>query len=270
MKKVLKNALLAVGFSAVLAATPLAMASDHGGGHGGGHGAASEPAAIVMSPSQAMAEIIEGNERFKETHESHYFDAYQNSQSPVLTIVTCSDSRVHTNLFGFVPDNNIFVIRNIGNQVVNSEGSVDYGVRHLPTKILMILGHSSCGAIKAAMGDYSGETTGIKKELDPLGPVIAHDDHQGEFKTRWAKNVEQNVDYQVNYAMKLYADKVAHGDLIVVGAVYDFNDIYGKGRGSLIITNVGGEKTPSDIMNNPIFKEIDPSLVVNHVSSRAQ
>lgn len=270
MKKVFKNALLAVGFSAVLAATPLALAADHGDEHGGGGHGASEPATIEISASQAMREIIEGNDRFKETHDSKYFEPYQNSQAPVLTVVTCSDSRVHTNLFGFVPDNNIFVIRNIGNQMVNSEGSVDYGVRHLPTKILMILGHSSCGAVKAAMGDYSGETAGIKKELDPLKPVTADDDHNGEFKVRWAKNIEQNVDYQVNYALKLYADKVAHGDLVIVGAVYDFNDIYAKGRGSLIITNIDGKKSPSEIMQHSVFKDVNPGQVVTHVSSRAQ
>ncbi|MBU0967831.1 MAG: carbonic anhydrase [Proteobacteria bacterium] len=269
MKKVLKNAFLALSFSALFAATPLAMASDQGAEQAGGHGAAAA-AQPEISASETMREVIEGNERFKMNHESKYFDLFQNSQVPVLTVVTCSDSRVHTNLFGFVPDNNIFVIRNIGNQVANSEGSVDYGVRHLPTKVLMILGHSSCGAVKAAMGDYSGETSGIKKELDPLKPVIALDDHSGEFKERWAKNVERNVDYQVDYSMKLYDEKVTHGDLVVVGAVYDFNDIYGQGRGSLIITNINGEKSPNKIMQHPVLKDLTRGPIVTHVSSRAQ
>ena len=273
MKKVLKNAFLAVSLSALFAVSPLAMASEHGGGeheggHGGGHGAAAAHSEI--SATEAMRVVIEGNERFKMNHESKYFDAFQDGQAPVLTVITCSDSRVHTHLFGIVPDNNIFVIRNIGNQVANSEGSVDYGVNHLPTKVLMILGHSSCGAVKAAMGDYSGETSGIKKELDPLKPVIAEDDHEGEFKTRWAKNVERNVDYQVNYAMNQYNEKVSNGDLTVVGAVYDFNDIYGQGRGSLIITNINGEKSPNKIMQHPVLKELTRGPIVTHVSSRAQ
>jgi len=269
MKKVLKNAFLALSFSAILAAAPLAMASGHGDEPAAGHGAAA-PAQPETSASETMKEVIEGNERFKLNHDSQYFDAFQNTQVPVLTVVTCSDSRVHTHLFGFVPDNNIFVIRNIGNQVTNSEGSVDYGVRHLPTKVLMILGHSSCGAVKAAMGDYSGETAGIKKELDPLKPVIALDDQSGEFKERWAKNVERNVDYQVDYSMKLYDEKVTHGDLVVVGAVYDFNDIYGQGRGSLIITNINGEKSPNLIMQHPVLKNLTRGPIVTHVSSRAQ
>ena len=267
MKKVLKNGFLAFSFSVLFATAPLAMASDGGNAHGGGHGGASQP---ETTASETMKAVIEGNDTFKMHHDSHYFDAFQDSQIPVLTVVTCSDSRVHTNLFGFVPDNNIFMVRNIGNQVVNSQGSVDYGIRHLPTKVLLILGHSGCGAIKAAMGDYSGESSGIKKELDPLKPVIAQDDGAGEFKERWVKNIERNVDYQVDYSMKLYEEKISHGDVVIVGAVYDFNDIYGQGRGSLIITNINGEKSPNMIMQHPVLKDLSRGPIVTHVSSRAQ
>ena len=152
MKKVLKNGFLAFSFSVLFAAAPLAMASDGGDAHGGGHGAASQP---ETTASETMKAVIEGNDTFKMHHDSHYFDAFQEGQVPVLTVVTCSDSRVHSQLFGFVPDNNIFMVRNIGNQVVNSQGSVDYGLRHLPTKVLLILGHSGCGAIKAARSPIS-------------------------------------------------------------------------------------------------------------------
>jgi len=264
MKNVLKNTLFALSCSAFISVSPMAFASDHG--HGGGHGEASQTA---KSPSETIKAVIEGNETFKQHNDSHHFDAFQNSQVPNLTIITCSDSRVHTQLFGFQPDNNIFVIRNVGNQVENSEGSVDYGVHHLPTKILMVLGHSSCGAVKASMGDYSGETKGIKRELDPLMPVISQDDGTGSFKARWAKNVERNVDYQVNYSTKLYHNKVSHGDLVVVGAVYDFNNIYGQGRGSVIITNINGVKAPNEIMQHPVLKDLSKGNIVTHVSSIA-
>lgn len=267
MKKVLKNCLLAVSFSAFVAASSMAFASS--GAHGGGHGASADSGHTAKSPSETIQVIVEGNDSFKQHHDSHHFDAFQNSQVPNLTIITCSDSRVHTQLFGIQPDNNIFVIRNVGNQVANSEGSVDYGVHHLPTKIFLVLGHSSCGAVKAAMGDYSGETKGIKRELDPLQPVIAQDNGSGSFKERWAKNVERNVDYQVNYSTKLYHDKVSHGEMVVVGGVYDFNNIYGQGRGSLIITNINGEKAPNKIMQHPVLKDLAKGKVVSHVSSIA-
>lgn len=264
MKKTVRKSLFALALSAILASAPLAFASsDSHGGHGASGGQTDK------SPSETIKAVIEGNNAFKQHNESQHFEAFQNSQVPNLTVITCSDSRVHTHLFGFEPDNNIFIIRNVGNQVQNSEGSVDYGVHHLPTKILLVLGHSSCGAVKAAMGDYSGETQGIKRELDPLMPVISQDDGSGSFTERWAKNVERNVDYQVDYAHNLYHEKVSHGEMVVVGAVYDFNNIYGQGRGSLIVTNINGEKTPNIIMQHPVLKDLAKGDIVTHVSSIA-
>ncbi|MDH5299011.1 MAG: carbonic anhydrase [Desulfobulbaceae bacterium] len=258
-----KNILFGLTLAASLAVSPLTFASDS---EHGGHNPA---AAKAKSPTETIKAAVAGNDQFKAHHDSHSFDAYQEGQVPNLTVVSCADSRVHTGLFGIDPNNNIFIIRNIGNQISTAEGSVDYGVRHLPTKILLIMGHSGCGAVKAAMGNYSRETEGIKGELDTLKPVIAKDDGKGEFNERWAKNVERNVDYQVQQALKLYGDKVKGAEMAVVGAVYDFNDIYGKGRGSLVITNINGESDPNKIMNDPILKDLSKAEVVNHVSSRA-
>ena len=249
--------------AASLAFIPAAFASDHGGGHGG-H---ATPAG--KTPGQTIKAAMDGNDQFKYDHDSHHFDAFQKGQTPNLTVISCADSRVHTQLFGGQADNNIFIIRNVGNQVRNSEGSVDYGVRHLPTKVLLIMGHSSCGAIKAAMGDYSGETSGIKAELDPLKPVINADDHQGDFSTRWGKNVERNVDYQVKYAMKIYADKLKDDQMVIMGGVYDFNNLYGKGRGTLVITNINGETNPNKIIGHPIMKDLNKGTIASHVGSLA-
>ena len=246
--------------AALLAYAPAVLAS--GGGHDG-------PAVKVKSAEATVKAAISGNDQFTGHNDSHHFDGFQTGQTPTLTVVACSDSRVHTHLFGMEPDNNIFVVRNIGNQVKNGEGSVDYGVRHLPTKILLIMGHSSCGAIKAAMGDYSGETKGIKGELDNLKPVIAADDNGGDANGRWGKNVERNVDYQVKTAMELYKEKIEAKELTVVGAVYDFNDLYGKGRGKLVITNINGETAPNKIMLHPVLKELNRGEIVSHVGSLA-
>ncbi|MBU0728682.1 MAG: carbonic anhydrase [Proteobacteria bacterium] len=259
-----KKLITGAAVTALLAFAPSVFASSDGG-HGGGHGAAGKS----MTPMETIKAAIQGNSQFTGHHDNAFFEAYQTGQTPNLTVVTCADSRVHTGLFGMDPNNNIFIIRNVGNQVANSEGSVDYGVRHLPTKILLIMGHSSCGAVKAAMGDYSGETKGIKAELDPLKPVMAADDQQGEFKTRWDMNVERNVDYQVKYAMELYAEKISSGEMAIVGGVYDFNNNYGKGRGTLVITNINGEADPNKIMRDPLLQEIPKGDIVTHVGSLA-
>lgn len=268
IKKSYLKGIVGLGLTVLLAMTPAAFASsgEHGGGHGeGGHGGTS---AKQMSSSETIKEVISGNDQFRAHHGRHYFDAYQKGQTPNLTVITCADSRVHTSLFGMDPYNNIFIIRNIGNQIVNSEGSVDYGVLHLPTRILLVMGHSSCGAVKAAMGDYSGESEGIKAELDTLKPVLTTD-VEGQFKARWDRNVEINVDHQVKYAMGLYSQQIAAGKLAVVGGVYDFNNNYGRGRGMLVITNVNGETDINKIMHSPVLKELTDAELVNHVGTLA-
>ena len=260
MQKIKSGKKLILGLGCVVALT---MASPAFAQHG------EAPVGKQLTPGETIKAAVSGNDQFTSHNDSHHFDAFQTGQTPNLTVITCSDSRVHTQLFGMDPDNKIFVIRNIGNQVKNSEGSVDYGVRHLPTKVLLILGHSSCGAIKAAMGDYSGETKGIKSELDNLKPVIAADDNVGDQNGRWNRNVERNVDYQVKTALELYKEKIAANELTVVGAVYDFNDLYGKGRGKLVITNINGETAPNKIMTHPVLKELTRGEIVTHVGSLA-
>ncbi len=262
MKTLLKHVAIGLGSCALMASGSLAMASD--AAHGGGH------AMSNATPNSTIKKVIQGNDSFKHSHKRDHFEAFQAGQVPNLTVITCSDSRVHTQLFDFEPDNNIFIIRNVGNQITNSEGSVDYGVHHLPTKVLLVLGHSSCGAIKAAMGDYSGETTGIKAELDTLKPTIDMDNGEGPFNDRWAQNVERNVDLQVAHGLELYKDKVEAGELAVVGAVYDFNDLWGKGRGSIVVVNVNGETNVNNMMNHPVLNELSKAEIVTHVGSHAK
>ncbi|AEH44271.1 carbonic anhydrase [Thermodesulfatator indicus DSM 15286] len=222
-----------------------------------------------ISPSEALNRIAEGNNQFVKKHHYDYFKPYQTSQHPFVTMITCSDARVHSNVLLDDPIDKIFVIRNIGNQLVVSRGSIDYGILHLHTPILLILGHTHCGAVKAAMGDYSKETEGIRKELDHLHIPLSKDDKKGNLETRWLRNVERNVDWQVIQAMSFYPELVNQGKLVVVGAVYDFINAYGKGYGRMVIININGEKNPEKLKTHPIVKKLSKELkdliiVTNH------
>lgn len=227
-------------------ATGLAAASGHGG--------------AALAPSEALQKIVEGNNQFVQSHDPHYFAPYQNSQHPFITMITCSDARVQTN--ALLPDaiDKVFVIRNIGNQLVVSRGSIDYGVLHLHTPILLILGHTHCGAVKAAMGDYKSETEGIRNELDHLHLPLMADNGRGNFEERWLKNVERNVDWQVAEAMSFYPDLVKSGKLVVVGAVYDFINAYGKGYGRMVIININGVTCPKKLQKHPVLKDLSTVL----------
>ena len=181
--------------------------------------------------------LINDNDEFVRSHSADYFAPFEESQHPRATVVTCADARVHTQALDQTPDGDLFMIRNIGNQLITAEGSVEYGVRHLHTPLLIIVGHLACGAIKAAAGNYDSESAAIKHELNTLQLPFKSDDLS---KDEWLSGVIGNVNNQVNYALIKFADEVHDGVLTVVGAVYDFQNALGQGQGRLVIVNING------------------------------
>ncbi|MGZ8256957.1 MAG: carbonic anhydrase [Gallionella sp.] len=105
---------------------------------------------------------------FAAVHGATFFQELSRGQHPRATVVACSDSRVHTNMLDTSPEGDLFMIRNIGNQLSTAKGSVEYGINHLGSSLLLVLGHSRCGAIAAASGDYSKLEDAIKQELDTI------------------------------------------------------------------------------------------------------
>jgi carbonic anhydrase len=210
-----------------------------------------------MEIQDIITQIISGNNQFKKEHPRPYFDPLLlTDQKPYITLVSCSDSRVPLN--AILPDtvNRIFTIQNIGNQILSTEGSVDYGIYHLSTPVLMIMGHSDCGAIKAYMKGFSSETYNIRHELDFLQPIIKNHESENEFDTLLSVNIEKNIDYQVNIAYKKYHELVETSQLLIIGAYYDFTNDFGKGQGQIIFVNINRHKNPMEMLNNQYFNQI--------------
>lgn len=196
----------------------------------------------------ALRDIVQSNRDFVRKNGPAHFAPFLDSQHPRATVITCSDSRVHTHALDANPDGDLFVIRNIGNQIATAEGSVEYGVHHLHTPLLLIVGHSGCGAIKAAAGDYGKESGPIRNELDtiqiPKGdPGMA--------------SIELNVNNQVRRAMEKWEEEIIVGKLTVVGAVYDFRNDLKQGQGKLVIINVNGETDPAKIAAMDLIRGLD-------------
>jgi carbonic anhydrase len=181
--------------------------------------------------------LIQDNDEFVRSHPPEYFDPFEQSQHPRATVVTCSDARVHTQALDKTPDGDLFMIRNIGNQIITAEGSVEYGVRHLHTPLLIIVGHVACGAIKAAASNYSSESDAIKHELNTINLPVESDVLSPE---EWLRGVIANVNNQVSFGLIKFADEVKEDILTVVGAVYDFQNVLGQGQGRLVIVNING------------------------------
>lgn len=225
---------------------------------------ASVKSKVLLSP-EIVAQIVLGNNYFTQTHPREYFETFEFEQKPYITLVTCSDSRVPLN--ALMPDtsNKVFSIQNIGNQILSTEGSVDYGVYHLKTPILMFLGHSDCGAIKAYLQGFDSEVYGIKHELDFLQPIIKEQQEVKDFDNLHSHVIEKNLDYQVNIAYKKYRELINSGQLTVIAGFYDFRGDYGKGMGNIVIVNVNKLKEVEGLRNLPIFNYLSQAQKDLHI-----
>jgi SulP family sulfate permease len=220
---------------------------------------------MKMLPPEIIAQIVLGNNYFTQTHPHEYFESFSYEQKPYITLVTCSDSRVPLN--SLMPDtsNRVFSIQNIGNQILSTEGSVDYGIYHLKTPILFFLGHSDCGAIKAYLEGFEKETYNIKHELDFLQPSIKEFEKSKDFDKLHSHVIEKNLDYQVNIAFKKYKDLVQAGQLTILAGFYDFRGEYGKGKGDIVIVNVNKHKDIEEMRNLTLFEALSKAQKELHI-----
>jgi len=225
--------------------------------------AAVKPKALLTP--EIITQIVLGNNYFTQTHPREYFESFSIEQKPYITLVTCADSRVPLN--ALMPDtsNKVFSIQNIGNQILSTEGSVDYGIYHLKTPLLFFLGHSDCGAIKAYLNGFSEEAESIKHELDFLRPTIKELAVDQDLEKIHTHVIEKNLDYQVSIACKKYRDLIAAGQLTVMAGFYDFKGEFGKGMGDIVIVNVNRHKNVEELRNLPIFSFLSKTQKELHI-----
>jgi carbonic anhydrase len=209
--------------------------------------------------------LIDLENQNKEHAENHKgFDAVQNGQQPVIVYLGCSDSRVAEPFGqGF---NKIFVQRNAGNRLDKPllSGSITYSLMHIPTTVVLyIVGHTGCGAIGGAIGDFSKEKSDLKEYLESMNYLLNSKDIVE--KTAIPKGVdanlfrntlysEINVDYQVKKAIELYKELITAGKMIVIGGMYDIHGIYPCGKGIIHPINAEGEKDIEKVKNNFFVK----------------
>ncbi|MDD5508752.1 MAG: carbonic anhydrase [Bacteroidales bacterium] len=176
--------------------------------------------------------ILSDNEHYVREHNLDYFLGHARGQSPQITMLTCSDSRVNSNIIVSDPVNRVFIIKNIGNQITTCEGSLDYAIYHLKTPLLLIVGHADCGAIKARMKGVRGEPDTIKRELLTLPACPAGNN---EFEKQLLENILENIHYQVRKATSKYQELVQKDELRILGAFYDFRNELGQGWGRVVL-----------------------------------
>ena len=163
------------------------------------------------------------NEKFSNVHvDKAYRKELAKGQAPFAVIVTCSDSRLSPEILFDQGLGDLFVIRTAGEVVDRVElGSIEYAVEHLGSKLIVVLGHDSCGAVKATIagGDIPKNISYIADLIRPA--VEKAKKEKGDLLTNAIENNVELVMETIIEESKLELEK--NSEVKIVGAVYDFD-----------------------------------------------
>jgi carbonic anhydrase len=185
--------------------------------------------ATEMTPDEALAKLMEGNNRFVEQKREHpnqdnvRLTEVATGQAPFAAILSCADSRVVPEIVFDQGIGDLFVVRVAGNvAMIEGIGSEEYGVGVLGVSVLMVLGHERCGAVNAAL--QGGELPGVIESLIyAIKPAVTATMNQtGDPLVNATK---ENVKLQVERlkTSAVIANAIEQGKLKVVGAYYDLD-----------------------------------------------
>lgn len=167
-------------------------------------------------------QFIQGSVNLNVTEASRK-DLAENGQKPHTVVITCSDSRVPPELIFNSGLGEIFVIRTAGNVVGDYEiGSVEYAVDHLESPLVLVMGHTQCGAVDAAIdGHASGHIEDILEEITPSVTKAKQQASESEKIADLAQdlNVENSVDRLMS--SDIISRLVRDGKVTIQGCKYD-------------------------------------------------
>lgn len=195
------------------------------------------PTSDVPTAAEALRRLREGNRRFVENRlrrDGAAGDARRaevaQGQSPFAIVLGCSDSRVPAEIVFDQGLGDLFVIRVAGNIVAPSlVGSVEFAASRFGTRLVVVLGHSQCGAVIATLEDLQQPATDASKNLraivDRIRPVVAplvgapRDDPDALLEHAVRANVRSSA-AQLRHGSELLERLIREDGLVVVGAEY--------------------------------------------------
>lgn len=178
-----------------------------------------------LSAEEALKKLQQGNEKYinassnpGDVSPSVRKDTSENGQHPYAIVITCADSRVIPEAIFSAGIGELFVIRDAGNVMDDFQiGSVEYAAGHLGTNLVVVLGHTQCGAVGAAL---SGGAEGfIKSITDEIKAAIG--DEKDAYKAS-CLNVRNSIE-KIEKGLQIPAGEKKDG-LRVVGAIYHIED----------------------------------------------
>ncbi len=184
-----------------------------------------------VSPAEALKRLKEGNKRFvsgKSSKPRQDFSRIQEvaeGQTPFATIIGCSDSRVPNEIIFDQGLGDLFIVRTAG-QVSSyaSWGSIEFAEEVLGTKLIVVLGHTKCGAVNAAVNlpEVPGHIVTL---INAIKPAVEKA-RKKESTVLLDEAIRENIVMQVEQLKSLepvLAKRVREGSIKIIGALYDLN-----------------------------------------------
>lgn len=182
----------------------------------------------AVSPDAALKRLEEGNKRFVAgalTHQGQGADRRLETakgQHPFAVVLTCADSRLSPEIIFDQGIGDLFVVRNAGNLLGDHViGSIEYAVEHLHSTVIVVLGHSKCGAVSAAVA--GGEVPGhIKSIVASLNPAVGMAKKKDGDPVANAIRINAKLSASaLAQAEPILGEFAKHGKIKVVAALYN-------------------------------------------------
>jgi len=187
-----------------------------------------------VTASQALARLKEGHGRYlmgcgghMHTDAARRKETSEGGQHPFAVILGCSDSRVPVEVMFDQGIGDLFVVRVPGNVCNPDEiGAIEYGVEHLKAPLCVVLGHTQCGAVTGVVtgAAMEGHLASLVECIRPVAERVRQEHPEldsGALVEMTARaNVRQSIDSLLS-ASSVVRERVEHGELQVVGAIYD-------------------------------------------------
>lgn len=185
----------------------------------------------TLTPYQGYELLVEGNQRFinnlqRDHDHLEMINVTREGQYPFAVILSCMDSRTSTELIFDQGLGDLFSIRVAGN-IVNNDilASIEYAIKYVGSRVLMVLGHTECGAITSAkQGVTDGHITDLLKRIHPSITKSLLDDKEYMFADKVAyANVENSLQ-EILTRSEIVRDMFAKGKIGIVGGVYNIDN----------------------------------------------
>lgn len=191
----------------------------------------------TMTPQKSLQYLKEGNLRFQNNLKANrnlleQVNDTSEGQFPFATILSCIDSRVSAELVFDQGLGDIFSVRIAGN-FVNEDilGSMEFACKLAGTKLIVVLGHTACGAVKGACDDAKmGNLTKLVAKIKPAVNAVSEpkdvslrNSKNSEFVDNVAKvNVQLTID-RIHAESPILTEMEKNGEIMIIGAMYDIN-----------------------------------------------